>query len=153
MILPADTFAPLASREVQTYAARLVQDAFARLFRLSVEGSESERQAGAREIARRIEEWIDAAEEGREGAAGILRRAMLLSGLDQWGLAYAQLFGPSAMAGLSDLVGLLRDALDAAGEGRCQAVFAALQDNEGDGIDFKVGLRRDLHLAIWHAMV
>lgn len=153
MTLPADTFAPLASRELQTYAARLVQDAFARLFRLSLEGSEAEWRAGAREIAVRAEEWIAAAEGGRDGEAGILRRAMLLAGLDQWGLAYAQIFGPSAMAGLSELVGLLRDALDPAGEGRCQAAFSALQDNEGDAIDFKVGLRRDLHLAIWHAMI
>ena len=31
--------------------------------------------------------------------------------------------------------------------------FAAIEQGEGDAIDFKMELRRNIHLALWHAMI
>ena len=78
---------------------------------------------------------------------------MLTSGIDQWGLAYAQAFGLVALPGVSALLGGLRNGLDAAADGRFQRQYAAIELAEGDAVDFKMELRRNIHLALWHAMI
>ena len=82
-----------------------------------------------------------------------LRRTLMLAGLDQWGLAFSQTFGAGGLAGLTQLVGVLRDEMDAVEEARCQIHFATLLSDEAAAFDFKVLLRRELHLALWHAMI
>ena len=51
------------------------------------------------------------------------------------------------------LLGGLRSALDAADDARFQRAFAAIEAAENDAIDFKMELRRNIHLALWHAMI
>jgi hypothetical protein len=46
----------------------------------------------------------------------------------------------------------LRNALARACEARFQRYFAAIERIESDAIDFKIELRRSIHLALWHAM-
>ncbi len=81
-----------------------------------------------------------------------MRLALLISGLDQWGLAYTQAFGLTAIHPLTALMGGLRTRLDAREESRFQQYFEQLDAVESDAIDFKVNLRRGIHLALWHAM-
>ncbi|MDB5816174.1 MAG: hypothetical protein JWN23_3291 [Rhodocyclales bacterium] len=83
----------------------------------------------------------------------LLRRTLLLAGLDQWGLAFSETFGANALTGLSTLVGALRNEMDVQEEAACQGYLQRLQDEEGAAFDFKVLLRRELHLAFWHAMI
>ncbi|HET7774894.1 MAG TPA: hypothetical protein VFK74_00845, partial [Azospira sp.] len=93
-------------------------------------------------------------EEGDHHAGRHLRQAMLLSGLDQWGLAYAQVYGPAAMTGLSALVAGLRAGLDGAGETEgYQAFFERLVHEEAAAFSFKADLRQAIHLALWHTMI
>jgi hypothetical protein len=68
-------------------------------------------------------------------------------------LAYSQAFGLQAIVGLSELVGALRTSLDERAEARFQRHFEALDAAEGNAIDFKIELRRAIHLALWHAMI
>jgi hypothetical protein len=82
-----------------------------------------------------------------------LRMALLVSGIDQWGLAYAQAFRLAALPGVSILLGGLRSNLDAVAESRFQRQYAAIESVEGDAVDFKMELRRNIHLALWHAMI
>lgn len=147
--LPQDSFASLAPRDVQQQAARLVQEAFAAAFRLSIEASAEQCQLAVEKLAGHLGEWAGMA--SRDEA--LLRRTLLLSGLDQWGLAFSDTFGPKALAGVSALVGLLRNELDAQEEAISQGFLERLQDEEGAAFDFKVLLRRELHLALWHAMI
>jgi hypothetical protein len=81
-----------------------------------------------------------------------LRRVLLAAGLDQWGLAYTQAFDLAAIPALSMLLGSLRTSLDAAEDARFQRLFARIDDVESDAVDFKIELRRNIHLALWHAM-
>jgi hypothetical protein len=147
---PADTLAEAAPPEVQRLAARMAQDAFTRIFRLTVEGDAAALQAAVAEIGERARNWVRAAPDD---AARALRLAMLAGGVDQWGLAYVQAFGLAAIPGLSVLLGRLRSDLDAAADARLQQAFAAIEGAEGDAVDFKMELRRNIHLALWHAMV
>lgn len=147
--LPNDSLLELASRDVQQQAARLVQEAFAAAFRLSVEGTDAQRQSALQKLGAHLTEWSRMAPRGETD----LRMAMLLAGLDQWGLAFSHTFGAAGLQGLSELVGVLRDSLDVADEANCQAFFAQLNDEEEAAFDFKVLMRRELHLALWHAMI
>lgn len=148
--IPADAFAALAPADVQRRAARMAQDAFAQVFRLTVEGDEDAARAGVAELSAALANWSNAA--GDEDAAA-LRLAMLVGGLDQWGVAWSRAFGLQAIPALSVLVGSLRTALDAPAEARFSRYFAAIDDGEGNVIDFKIELRREIHLALWHAMI
>lgn len=145
-----DALAALAGGETQREAAHHAQDAFARLFRLSVDGDDAALPRGLARIEEILRTWADA---GNGEDARSLRLALLLSGLDQWGLAYSQAFGLAALPALTDLLGRLRNGLDVAEEARCQARFAAIEAAEANAIDFKIELRRGIHLALWHAMI
>ena len=147
---PADSLAGLVAPEVQRLAARMAQDAFTRIFRLTLEGDEAALQAAVVELGARAGNWVRAAADDEARA---LRLAMLVSGIDQWGLAYAQAFALDSLPGVSVLLGGLRSALDAEDDARFQRAFAAIEQGEGDAIDFKMELRRNIHLALWHAMI
>ena len=47
----------------------------------------------------------------------------------------------------------MRTALDPVADAKLQQQFAAIDDDEGNAIDFKIQLRRSIHLALWSAMV
>jgi hypothetical protein len=147
---PADTLAGLVTPEVQRLAARMAQDAFTRIFRLTLEGDEAALQAAVVELGARAGNWVRAAANDEARA---LRLALLVSGIDQWGLAYAQAFALNSLPGVSLLLGGFRSALDAADDARFQRAFAAIDAVEGDAVDFKMELRRNIHLALWHAMI
>lgn len=147
--IPADPLAALADTECQRLAARLAQDAFAAVFRMAV-APDSDAEAGALgELAGRCHNWSQA---GADDDARALRLALLINGLDAWGLAYTQAFQLQAIPALTALIGGLRTRLDATADARFQQQFAALTGNEFAAVDFKVELRRSIHLALWHAM-
>jgi len=75
-----------------------------------------------------------------------------VGGLDQWGLAYTQAFKLEAIHPLTALIGGLRTRLDARDDMLFQKYFEQIAAVESDAIDFKVELRRAIHLALWHAM-
>ena len=147
---PADGLANLAPPEVQRLAARMAQDAFTRIFRLTLESDEAALQAAVAGMQERAANWTRAA---ADDDARALRLALLASGIDQWGLAYAQAFGLVAMPGVSALLGGLRNGLDAVADARFREQYAAIELAEGDAVDFKMELRRNIHLALWHAMI
>ena len=147
--IPADQLAALVAPDTQRLAARMAQDAFTTLFHLTLEGDPAKLAAALAELESRGRDWCQAG-DGAEAAA--LRMALLVSGLDQWGLAYSQAFGLTAIPALSALLGALRNSLDSAGDARFQRYFARIEQVEGDAVDFKIGLRRNIHLALWHAM-
>ncbi|WP_341743713.1 hypothetical protein [Azonexus hydrophilus] len=147
--IPADPLATLADTDSQRLAARLAQDAFAAVFRMAV-APDSDAEAGALgELAGRCYNWSQA---GADDDARALRLALLINGLDAWGLAYTQAFQLQAIPALTALIGGLRTRLDANADARFQQQFAALTGNEFAAVDFKVELRRSIHLALWHAM-
>ena len=148
--LPADGLAALAAPDVQRLAARMVQDAFTRIFRLTVEGDEAAVCAAIDEIADRSRNWVRAA---ADDDARALRLAMLVSGVDQWRQAWCQAFGLASIPGVSALLDALRSGQDAAADGRFQQQSAAMQRAESDAVDFKMELARNIHLALWHAMI
>lgn len=148
--IPPDRLATLASAEVQKRAALLSQDAFAQVFRLSVSEDDAGRTAGVESVRSALANWASA---GEGDTARALRMALLLSGLDQWGLAYSRAFNLQAIPGLTELVGGLRTALDPREDAQLQLQFAAIENAEGNAIDFKIELRRTIHLALWHAMI
>jgi hypothetical protein len=148
--LPADGLAHLATPDVQRLAARMAQDAFTRIFRLTLEGDEGVLDTAVAEIERLSRNWAQAATG--EGSRA-LRLALLVSGIDQWGLAWCQAFSLAAIPGISALLGALRNGLDVAADARFQQQFAAIEKTEGDAIDFKMELRRNIHMALWHAMI
>jgi hypothetical protein len=143
---PLSTYAPA---EVQRQAAQMAQDAFARVFRLSVEATPQELDDAVGELARLSSNWAQA---GGTDQARALRLALLVMGLDQWGIAYAQAFALTTLPGLSALLGLLRNGLDPAADTRFQQQFIAIDASEHSAIDFKMELRRNIHLALWHAL-
>lgn len=149
-ILADDTLAALAAPDVQRQAARMAQDAFAQVFRLTLSADDTERRAGVEAMASMLRNWARAC-DGDEARG--LRLALLVAGLDQWGLAYCQAFEIAALPGLSELLGSLRTALDPRQEAAFEQKFAALDTCETNGADFKVDLRRGIHLALWHAMI
>lgn len=148
--IPPDELAALAPRDVQLGAARMAQDAFAQVFRLSVEGDEKAAGEGVANLIEALSNWAKA---GEGGEARALRLAMLVTGLDQWGVAYSRAFGLQAIPALSALLGGLRTGLDAEADARFSRQFSAIEVGEGNVIDFKIDLRRSVHLALWHAMI
>lgn len=147
-----DPLAALVSTEVQRRAAQRVQDVFTGVLRLTVEGaSEAASRTALSEVEERCHHWCLAASE-TEMEPQVVRRALLISGLDQWGLAYSQAFGLTAFPALSSLVGALRQRLDERGDACFQRFFLQMETEEAAAIDFKVELRRGVHLALWHAM-
>jgi hypothetical protein len=148
--LPPDTLADVAHPDVQRLAARMAQDAFTQLFRLTLERDAPALQAAVAEIARLSRNWAQA---GADDEARALRLALLLSGIDQWGLAWCQAFRLSAIPGVSELLGGLRTGLDVAADARFERAFAAIEAAECDAVDFKMDLRRNIHLGLWHAMI
>lgn len=150
MTPPNDELAGLADAEVQKEAAGLAQDGFIRIFRLLAEGDEAAAELGLSVIEARARDW---ANKGETEEARTMRLALLVSGLDQWGLAWTQAFSLAALPGLTALLGNLRNPLDAQATARFEQQFAAIETREDNAIDFKVDLRRGIHLALWHAMV
>ncbi|WP_298015374.1 hypothetical protein [uncultured Castellaniella sp.] len=142
-----DALARLASPEDQRHAADLAREAFTRTFRQAAAESPAD-QAG--DIPARCRSWVASA-PAPDAAA--LRLAMLLAGLDQWGLAFSQAFGITAIPSLTRLIGDLRTQTDAAEDARLQQQMEQLDARESNAIDFKISLRRDIHMALWHAMV
>ena len=149
-VVPADPLAVWADVDTQRLAARMAQDAFARVFRLTVGESAAARHAGVGELRGAIQEWAQAG-EGDEARA--LRLALLMSGMDQWGLAWTQAFGLVAIPGLTELIGALRTGLSTVEEAHFLRHFEALGAAEQNAIDFKVELRRGIHLALWHSSI
>ncbi|MDO8346807.1 MAG: hypothetical protein Q7S85_02815 [Rugosibacter sp.] len=148
--LPPDALAVLAPPEIQRHAARMAQDAFTQVFRLTLAGDAAALQLGVAEMEPLCRNWARAAADDEARA---LRLALLATGLDQWGLAYGQAFGLVAIPGLTALLGSLRNGLDAVADARFQRQFAAIEAEEGAAVDFKMELRRSIHLALWHAML
>lgn len=148
--IPADELAPLASPDVQKHAARMAQDAFSGVFRLTLGEDDAGRVRGVAALAEAVRNWSKAAPD--EAARG-LRMALVVLGVDQWGLAYSRAFGLQAIPGLTELVGGLRTALDVREEAHFQRQFEAVDACESNAIDFKIDLRRSIHLALWHAMI
>jgi hypothetical protein len=149
-ITPADPLAALVPSEVQRLAAKMAQDAFARVFRLSIEASPTELDATVGELAARASNWARAAGTPDGTAA---RLAMFVAGIDQWGLAYAQAFALPAIPGASGLIGTLRNALEPQAEAHFAQKFSALDAEDACAIDFKLELRRHIHLALWAALI
>lgn len=147
--LPPDPLAHLASRDTQIQAARLAQEAFATAFRLCTDSDAERRERALASLASHLEQWI--LMTGADSRP--LRRALVLTGLDQWGLAYAQIFGAAALAGVSDLIGRLRNTIPVELEAACQSQLEAVRTDEASAYDFKFELRRELHLALWHSMI
>jgi len=148
--LPPDALAPLAAPDVQKLAARMAQDGFLQAFRLTLNEDDAGRARGVAALTSALANW-SAAGDGEDAKA--LRLALVVAGLDQWGLAYSQAFGLAAIPALSELIGALRTGLDARQEALFQRQFAAIEAAEGNAIDFKIELRRGIHLALWHAMI
>lgn len=147
--IPDDSLAGLADAEAQRLAARMAQDVFAACFRLAVSADDEADAGTLAGMAERCDNWSRAA--GSDDARA-LRLALLVAGLDAWGLAYTQAFQLQAIPALTSLIGGLRTRLDAPADARFQQQFAALTENEFAAVDFKVELRRSIHLALWHAM-
>lgn len=147
--IPPDQLAALVPSDGQRQAARMAQDAFAALFRLTLEADPERLDTALAEIDTRCERWCQA---GASPQAQSLRRALLIGGLDQWGLAYNQAFGLSAIPALSRLLGSLRNRPDARADALFQTYFSQIETVESDAVEFKIELRRNIHLALWHAM-
>ena len=147
--IPADQLARLASADTQRLVARMAQDVFAGAFRQSATVDAAPDVGVLGEVAAHCFDWCRA---GASDEARALRLAMLISGLDQWGLAYTQAFNLEAIHSLTALIGGLRTRLDAREDTLFQQYFEQINEVESDAIDFKVDLRRGIHLALWHAM-
>ena len=124
MTPPNDELAGLADAEVQKEAAGLAQDGFIRIFRLLAEGDEAAAELGLSVIEARARDW---ANKGETEEARTMRLALLVSGLDQWGLAWTQAFSLAALPGLTALLGNLRNPLDAQATARFEQQFAAIE--------------------------
>ncbi|WP_287365734.1 hypothetical protein [Thauera sp.] len=149
-VLAPDPLAACVDAQTQRQAAHLAQEAFARVFRLSVGETDEIRLRGVEQLRRELGDWAEA-DAGDEARA--LRLALLLTGMDQWGLAWSQAFELVAIPGLTELIGSLRTGLDAADEARFLQQFEAIGRAEENAIDFKVELRRGIHLALWHSSI
>ncbi len=141
-----DTLSAVSPPEDQRHAAVLTREAFTHTFRQAAAEPPAENSA---DILTRCQSWIVSAPTPEAAA---LRRAMLLVGLDQWGLAFSQAFGIVAIPLLTQLIGDLRTQTDAVEDARLLQQLEQLDAQEGNAIDFKINLRRDIHMALWHAM-
>lgn len=144
-----DALSPLANPDTQRIAARMAQEVFAGTFRQAIAPDPAQAGKVMNEVEARCWNWCNA---GESDDAKALRLALLISALDQWGLAYSQAFDLSAIPALSALIGALRSRLDASADARFQWFYSQIDQVEADAIDFKVELRRSIHLALWHAM-
>ncbi len=149
-VLPVDPLAAVVDAEAQRQAARMAQESFARVFRLSVGETEAARQQGVAQLRKDLSDWVQA---GAGDDARGLRLALLLSGMDQWGLVWTQAFGLVAIPGLTELIGALRTQLDAEAESHFLRQFEAIAAAPENAIDFKVELRRGIHVALWHSSI
>lgn len=148
--IPADRLAAIVSADMQRHAARMAQDAFTQVFRLTLSGDVAAVELGVANMEPLCRNWANA---GGSDEARALRLALLVAGMDQWGLAYSQAFGLTAIPGLTALLGTLRNSLNPEADARFQQQFAAVEAAESDAVDFKMELRRNIHLALWHAMI
>ena len=148
--IPADALATVVGADHQHHAARMAQDAFSQVFRLTAAGDADGVELAVTQLVPLCRNWAQA---GGSDDARAVRLALLATGLDQWGVAYSRVFGLTAIPGLTDLLGRLRDGLDPAAEARFQQQFDRIGAEEGAAIDFKMALRRNIHLALWHAML
>jgi hypothetical protein len=147
--IPPDHLASLANADTQRFAARMAQDVFAGAFRQAATIDAAPDVAVLGEVAAHCFDWCQA---GASDEARALRLALLISGLDQWGLAYTQAFNLDAIHALTALIGGLRTRLDVRSDTLFQQYFEQIAEIESDAINFKVDLRRGIHLALWHAM-
>lgn len=145
-----DHLASIIEPDIQRLAARMAQDAFAETFRLTLNGPAPAFDSVLSSLEARCQNWCNAASTHD---AKILRLVLLVSGIDQWGLAYSQAFELNSIPGASLLIGKLRTQLDPQEEALFLRFFGQVAEIEADAIDFKVELRRSIHLALWHAMV
>ncbi|WP_323000227.1 hypothetical protein [Castellaniella sp.] len=141
-----DALAHLASPDDQQHAAALAREAFTQTFRHAAADASTDQ---ATDILARCQAWVGAASNPDAAA---LRMALLLTGLDQWGLAFSQAFGITAIPSLTRLISDLRTQTDAAQDARLQQQLERLDAQDANAIDFKISLRRDIHMALWHAM-
>ncbi|KAB0623095.1 hypothetical protein [Castellaniella defragrans] len=142
-----DPLAALAPPGVQAQAADLARDAFTQAFRHAAAAESAPVPPDA--LRTQCLDWVRA---GPGDDVRAVRMALLLAGLDQWGLAFSQAFGIQAIPSLTALIGALRTGLDPEEDARFQHRFEQLDAAEATAIDFKIALRRQIHLALWHAM-
>jgi len=106
--IPADRLAALVPPDDQRLAARMAQDAFATIFRLAFAADAGKLSAALADLDGRCDRWCQAGAGPEEQA---LRRALLIGGLDQWGLAYSQAFELAAIPALWALHHLVKSAV------------------------------------------
>lgn len=147
--LPNDLLAELADGETQRAAARHAQDVFGEVFRQAFTPDPEQLGKVLAALEARCLDWCQGAGDPERR---ILRLALLVTGLDQWGLAYVQAFELNSIPALSALIASLRTRLNEQSDARFQRYFAQIEAVESDAVDFKVELRRGIHLALWHAM-
>jgi hypothetical protein len=146
---PPDSLAEMAPQDVQQQAARLVQESFAASIRMVAHGEGKQLDDALGKLADHLREWS----RMTTPESAQLRLAMILAGLDQWGLVYNQAFGPAALQGVSAILANLRDCLDLSEEAMCQRFLDTIHQEEGSAIEFKIAFRRELHLSLWHTLV
>lgn len=144
-----DALATLADAETQCAAAQLAQDIFAEVFRKAFTPDPELLGKTLADAEARCIEWC---QKGASSEEQLLRLAMLVTGLDHWGLAYTQTFSLTAIPALTALIAALRSRLNAQSDESFQQFFAVIEQIESNVVDFKVELRRSIHLALWHAM-
>lgn len=152
-ILPPDPMAALVDPDAQRQAAGMAEQTFARVFRLSVNEDDAARRKGVEQLQGDLADWSLRGKAGEAGEPQAARIALLLYGLDQWGLAWSRAFGLVSIPALSELIGALRTGLDARAEARFLRHFDEIGSVEECAIEFKVELRRGVHLALWHASI
>lgn len=146
-ILPADPLATLVSAVEQAHGAHLAQGLFTQVFRDAADG-----QGLSPAVEAQLKPCLEWVHQASDLDAQALRLALLLTGLDQWGLAFSQAFGITAMPGLTALIVQLRTGLSPQAEAQFLRQFEQIQAASIHAIDFKIHLRRQIHLALWHAM-
>ena len=147
--LPPDQLAAIAPQGTQRLAAHMAQDAFATVFRLSLDGENKSLNDALSRLETASCNWCKA---GESSNASALRFALLISGIDQWGLAYSQTFGLNSIPGVTALLGSIRNRFSPEEDYLFQNFFSQIAEIETDAVDFKIELRRSIHLALWHAM-
>ncbi len=95
----------------------LARDAFTQAFR---HAATEQTPFPLEALHTQCQDWVRAEPDADARA---LRMALLLAGLDQWGLAFSQAFGIQAIPPLTALIGALRTGLDPEDEARFQQQF------------------------------
>lgn len=145
----AELFTTTAPAQIQTATARLAQDVFGEIFRKAYDPDPAELSKAVTALQARCIKWC---EEGDRSEAQLMRLALLITGLDQWGLAYTQTFNLTAIPPLTALISSLRTGLNEQSDALFQQFFELIAQGENNAVDFKIELRRSIHLALWHAM-